>query len=201
MVDLDQSRQRTAKAIAEKARDTQDPGGRHLDQLQEALGPDVREAPAETLPDVEVGQARAGTAHLTRGDGDGAVCEAHDTAVGESDSEDRRGEGGAGGVAMMMGLTVDVPGDGPDLGGDGLQPSGWAQGGLAKSAGEGGERCDRDKEMGAGGPPWCAVLCEATARDDGVDRGGTGAAGPRWAGRRENRGRRGRGSARLWRAV
>src|SRR5262245_44480845 len=34
MVDLDQSRQITAKAIAEKARDTQDHGGRHLDQLQ-----------------------------------------------------------------------------------------------------------------------------------------------------------------------
>ena len=34
MVDLDQRREVTAEAIAEKARDAQDHGGRHLDELQ-----------------------------------------------------------------------------------------------------------------------------------------------------------------------
>ena len=37
MVDFDQSRQITAEAIAEKARDAQDDGRRHLDQLQGTL--------------------------------------------------------------------------------------------------------------------------------------------------------------------
>jgi hypothetical protein len=126
--------------------------------VHKALGQDVLEASAEKRHDGEVGSAWAGAAHCPIGEGDGAVFEAHETAVGESDPEDIRGQGGAGGVSIMIGLTVDVPGDGPDLGGDGLQPSGVAHGVCAARAVEGGEGCDRDKAVGAGGPPGRAVL-------------------------------------------
>ena len=52
-----------------------------------------------------------------------------------------------------MGLTVDVPGDAPALGGDVLQQSGLAHVFFEKSAGDGGEGFDRDKEVGSGGQP------------------------------------------------
>ena len=83
--------------------------------VHKAIGQDVLEESAEQRHDVKVGSAWAGTAHCPRGEGDGAVCEAHETAVGESHPEDRGGEGGEGGVAVVLRLTVDVPGDGPDL--------------------------------------------------------------------------------------
>ena len=79
------------------------------------------EEPAEKLLDVEVGSAWAGTAHFTVGEGDRAICEADKTLVGDSDLEDIGGEVGEGGAAMVIRLTVDVPGAGPDLGGDVLQ--------------------------------------------------------------------------------
>jgi hypothetical protein len=63
---------------------------------------------------------------LTGGEGDRAVCEADETVVGDGDLEDRGGERGAGGVAVVMRLTVDVPGESPDLGGDVRQQSGLA---------------------------------------------------------------------------
>ena len=81
------------------------------------------------------------------------------------------GEGGEGGVAVVIGLTVDVPGDGPDLGSDVLQQSGVAHVFFEERAVDGGEGFDGDKEVGAGGQPGCAVRGEATARDDGVDVG------------------------------
>ena len=90
-------------------------------------------------------------------------------AVGDGDLEDIGGEGGEGGVAVVLGLTVDVPGDRPDLGGDGLQQSGLAHLFFAERTGDGGEGFDRDKEVGAGGSPGRAVCGEATARDDVVD--------------------------------
>ena len=91
-----------------------------MPDFHKAIRQDVLEESAEKRQDVKVGSAWAGTTHFTIGEGDGAVCEAHETAVGDSNLEDIRGEGGAGRVAMMIGLTVDVPRDGPDLWGDGL---------------------------------------------------------------------------------
>ena len=117
------------------------------------------------------GVVRWRTAHFTGGEGDRAVCERDDAAGGESDPEDRRGEGGEGGVSMRIGLTVDVPGDGPDLWGDGLQEASWAHVVFAERAGDGGEGLNRDKEVGSGGAPCRAVLGEAPARDDRVHGG------------------------------
>jgi hypothetical protein len=136
-----------------------------------AIGQDMLQEPAEKLHAVEVGGAWAGAAHLTGGEGDRAVRERDHAAIGDGDPEDRGGEGGAGGVAVVMGRTVDVPRDGPDLGGDVLQQSGLAHVCFAQSAGDGGEGGDGDKEGGAGGQPRCAVGGETTARDDGVDVG------------------------------
>ena len=50
-------------------------------------------------------------------------------------------------------LTVDVPGDGPDLGIDVLQQAGLAHVCFEEGAVDGGEGFDGDKEVGAGGPP------------------------------------------------
>ena len=94
-----------------------------------------------------------------------------DAAVGDGDLEDIGGEGGEGGVAVVIGLTVDVPGDGPDLGVDLLQQAGVAHLFFEEGAVDGGEGFDGDKEVGAGGAPGRAVLGEATARDDVVDVG------------------------------
>jgi hypothetical protein len=68
-----------------------------------------------------------------------------------------------------MRLTVDVPGESPDLGGAGLQQSGLAQTFCAACAGDGGERFDRAKAVGSGGAPWRAVFGEAAARDEVMD--------------------------------
>ena len=91
--------------------------------------------------------------HFTVGEGDRAVRERDNAAIGDGDPEDIRGEGGEGGVAVVIGLTVDVPRDGPDLGGDVLQQSGVAHVFFEQSAVEGGEGCDGDKQVGAGGQP------------------------------------------------
>ncbi len=124
-----------------------------MTDVHPAIGSDVLEEPVEKCPDVEVRGAWARTAGWTGGEGDGAVCEAHETTVGESDPEDRGGEGGAGGVSMVIGLTLDVPGDGPNLWGAVLQHSSVAHGFFEQSAGDGGEGFDRDNEVGSGGPP------------------------------------------------
>jgi hypothetical protein len=75
----------------------------------------MREASAHTLEGVERRRTEAGTAHVTGGERNRAVLEAYEAAIGEGDPEDRRGKGGAGGVSVRIGLTVDVPGDGPAL--------------------------------------------------------------------------------------
>ena len=72
---------------------------------------------------------------------------------------------------MVIGLTVDVPRDSPDLGIDVLEQAGVAHLVFEDGAVDGGEGFDGDKEGGPGGPPGRAVLGEATARDDVVDMG------------------------------
>jgi hypothetical protein len=61
-------------------------------------------------------------------------------------------------MAVVIGLTVDVPGDRPDLRIDLLQQIGLAHGFFEERTVDGGEGFDRDKEVGAGGPPGRAVL-------------------------------------------
>ena len=108
-----------------------------MTDLHAAIGSDMLEAPAAKRHGVEVGGAWACTARLTRGDSDGAVLARDDAASGERDPEDRGGEGCAGGVAVVLGVTVDVPGDVPDLWVDGLQPSGCAHRLVPHGAGDG----------------------------------------------------------------
>jgi hypothetical protein len=72
---------------------------------------------------------------------------------------------------VVIGLSVDVPRDGPDLGGNVLQQSGLTHLFLKERAVDGGERFDRDKEVDSGGAPGSAVLGEATTRDAIVDIG------------------------------
>ena len=69
---------------------------------------------------------------------------------------------------MVVGLTVDIAGAGPALGGAGLQQTGVAPGGFAARAGEGGEGVDRATAGGAGGPPGRRVCCEATTGHHGM---------------------------------
>jgi hypothetical protein len=78
--------------------------------------------------------------------------------LGDSDPEDRGGEGREGGVAARLGLILDIPGDGSDLWVDVLQQSGVAHGVFEESLGDGGEGVDGDKAVGAGGTPGHAVL-------------------------------------------
>jgi hypothetical protein len=124
-----------------------------MPNFHKALGQDMLKDPAEKLHDVEVGGAWAGTAHFPVGAGDRTVLERDHAAIGDGNPEDLRGEGGAGGVAVVIGLTVDVPRDGPALGGDVLQQSGLAHVVFAERAVDGGEGCDGDKEVGSGGQP------------------------------------------------
>ena len=127
------------------------------------------EEPAEKLHDVEVGGAETGAAHFPVGERDGMVREADETMVGDGNFEDIGGEVGEGRVAVVIGLTMDIPGDGPDLGINLLQQTGVAHLFFEDGAVDGGERFDRDKEIGPGGQPGRAVLGEAPPRDDVVD--------------------------------
>ena len=52
---------------------------------------------------------------------------------------------------MVMCLTVDVPGDGPDLGIEVLQQAGLAHLFFEERAVDGGEGFHGDKEVGSGG--------------------------------------------------
>ena len=74
-------------------------------------------------------------------------------------------------MAMVIGLTVDVPRDGPDLWVNVLQQAGLEHVFFEEGAGDGGEGFDGDKDVGAGGAPGRAVLGEAPARGDIVDVG------------------------------
>lgn len=124
-----------------------------MPDFHKAIGQDMLKEPTEKLHDVEVGGAWAGTAHFTGGEGDRAVLERDNAAIGDGDPEDIRGEVGEGRVAVVISLTVDVPRDGPDLGGDVLQQSGLAHVFFEQSAVDGGEGFDGDKEVGSGGQP------------------------------------------------
>ena len=135
------------------------------------IGQDMLEEAAEKLHDVEVGGAGAGTADFPVGESDGTVLEAYDAAVGDGNPEDVGGEGGEGGMARVIGLTVDVPRDGPHLGIDVLQQSGLAHLFFEERTVDRGEGFDGDKEVGAGRVPSGAVLREAFARNDVVDMG------------------------------
>jgi len=83
--------------------------------LHAALGADMLEESAEKFHGVEGGGAGARTAHFPGGEGDRTVLEADDTLGGDGAPEDRGGEGGEGGMSVVMGLTMDIPGDGPAL--------------------------------------------------------------------------------------
>ena len=124
-----------------------------MPDFHKAIGPDMLKEPAEKRHDVEVGGAWAGTPHFTVGEGDRAVRERDNAAIGDGDPEDIRGEGGEGGVAVVIGLTVDVPRDGPDLGIDVLQQATVAHLFFEEGAVDRGEGFNRDKEGGAGGQP------------------------------------------------
>jgi hypothetical protein len=139
--------------------------------FHKTIGQDMLEEPAEKLHTVEVGGAWAGTAHLSIGERDHAVLQADETVVGDGDLEDIRGEVGEGGVAVVVRLTVDIPGDGPDLRIDLLQQTGVAHLFSEEGAVEWGERFDRDKEVGAGRAPGRTVPREAPTRDNVVEVG------------------------------
>jgi hypothetical protein len=126
--------------------------------FHEAIGQDMLEEPADTLDDIERCGSWACTSRLAVGEGDGAVCEAHEAAMGDGDPEDIRGEGCQGRAAIWMGLAMDIPGDVPDLRVDVLQQSGLAHGFFEEGAGDRGEGFDGDKAGGSGGEPEGAVL-------------------------------------------
>ena len=136
-----------------------------------ALGPDMREESADKFDGVTGRGAEACTAHLPGGASDDAVRQADETVVGDGDLEDIGGQGGEGGAAMVVGLTVDVPGEGPALRRDVVQPSALGHGVCEEGAGDGGEGCDRDKNVSAGGPPGRTVPGAAPPRDNRGDVG------------------------------
>ena len=72
---------------------------------------------------------------------------------------------------MVIGLTLDVPGDGPGLRINLLQETSVVHLVFEDGAVDGGERFDGDKEVGSGGTPGRAVRGEAPARDNVVDVG------------------------------
>src|SRR5207302_1084191 len=94
----------------------------------------------------QVGQKAASGCVRTIGESDGAVLERDDAAIGDSDPEDIGGEVCEGGVSVVIGLTVDVPGGVPDLWVDVLQQSGCAHLLFPNGAVDGGEGFHGDKE-------------------------------------------------------
>ena len=100
-------RERDGTAGVEKAK---------MPDFLKAIGQDMLEEPADKFDAVELSGAEAGTAEFPVGEGDDAVLQTDDTAVGDGDFEDIGSEVFEGGRAIVIGLTVDVPGDGPDLG-------------------------------------------------------------------------------------
>jgi hypothetical protein len=105
--------------------------------FHEAVREHVLEEPAEKLHGVKGSGAWARTAKFTGGEGDGVVCETHEALVGDGDPEDRGGKGGEGGVSVVIGLRVDVPGEVPALWVDMLQESGVAHVFFEDGAGDG----------------------------------------------------------------
>ena len=90
---------------------------------------------------------------LPVGEGDRAVRERDNTTVGDGDLEDIGSEVGKGGATVVIGLTVDVPGDRPGLRIDLPQQTGLVHGFFEEGAVDGREGFHGDKEIGAGGQP------------------------------------------------
>jgi hypothetical protein len=97
-----------------------------VSDFHEAVRENVLEEPAKKFHGVEGRSSWACTARLTVSEGDGVVCETHEATVGDGDPEDIGGEICEGRVAMWMSLTMDIPGEVPDLWVDVLQQSGLA---------------------------------------------------------------------------
>jgi hypothetical protein len=119
--------------------------------LHETVRQDVLEEPADQLDGVEVGGTPPSAAGFAVGEGDGAVFERDDSAIGDGDLEDLRGEVFERRMAARMGLAVDIPGDGPDLRVDVLQKSGLADVLSEDGTVDGRKRFDRNQEVGSGG--------------------------------------------------
>jgi hypothetical protein len=119
--------------------------------FHEAVRQDVLKEPADKFHDIKVRGAEAGTAHFPVGKSHRVVLEADEAVVGDGDLEDIRGQVGEGGMAVVLGLRVDVPRDGPDLGVDVLEQASLAHVVSKDGAVDEGEGFDRDKEIGSGG--------------------------------------------------
>jgi hypothetical protein len=104
--------------------------------LHEAVGEDGLEEPAEQRDGGEGGGTLSSATGFAGGEGDAAVLERDDAALGDGDLEDREGEICARGMAVRIGLAVDSAGAVPDVWGDVLQ-----QAGLAHSFFEFGKTC------------------------------------------------------------
>ena len=142
-----------------------------MTDLHKAIGQDMLEEPAEKFHDVEVGGAWACTARFTVGEGDRAVLEAHNAAVGDSHFEDIRGEVFEGGVAVWIGLAVHVPGDVPDLWIDVFEESSVLHFLFEDGAVDGRQGFNGHKEVDSGGHPTTSVLRQPTAGHNRVDVG------------------------------
>src|SRR5262249_19818093 len=97
------------------------------------------------------------------------VLEAYDAAVGEGNPGDVGGGGDEGGMAMGIGLTVDVPRDGPHLGIDVLQQSGLAHLFFEERTVDKKEGFDKNKEVNTKKTPSNAILRETPTRNDVVN--------------------------------
>ena len=86
--------------------------------LHETRGQDMLEKAPDELDDIEGDLAGAITAFLAVGEGNGSIFDSHDSGIGDGYPEDIRCEVFQGRLAVAYGLTVDVPGDLPDAGGD-----------------------------------------------------------------------------------
>ena len=127
--------------------------------------------PADTLDGIELGGARSCTAGFTIGEGDGAVLEGDDAAIGDGDPEDRGGEGREGGGPVRVGLTLDIPVGVPDLWVDAVKESGFGHLLFEDGSVDGREGFHGDKEGVSGRSPLGVVHGEATTWDHGVDVG------------------------------
>jgi hypothetical protein len=83
--------------------------------FHETVRQDLLEEAADKCHDIELGGAEACTPHFPVGERARTVCEAHEAGVGDGHRKAIRSEIGEGSVAMVIGLTVNVPGDGPNL--------------------------------------------------------------------------------------
>ncbi len=108
---------------------------------------DVLEEPAEKLDDVtSEGSGTIGARFSVR-EGNDAVLEAEDSAVGNGDLEDVRGEVLEGSGGSRVGLAVDVPRGVPDLRIDALETLGFGHLLFENGTVDGRQGFDRDREV------------------------------------------------------